>query len=278
MTSRRLDGTLTTGILHVYTPINNGKPDYGRVIIASTDISEHVNTEKALQASETHYRELADSITDVFFEMDSDLHYIYWNKSSETLTGIMAKDAIGKSMRQIFGETEEQARIEKIYEDVLRNHQSKTFEATLTLENRHHIFEINAYPSTRGVSVVAKDVTDRKRSETIMQKRFELMEYSAHHSLNEVVQKTIDEVSQLTGSTIGFLHFVEPDQNTLGIQTWSTSALQQFSVPVSDGTHLPVDQAGVWADAVCAAFDDSKRLQLPAKQEEPVYRSYEDHS
>ena len=252
MTSRRLDGTLTTGILHIYTPINNGKPDYSRVIIASTDISERVNTEKALQASETHYRELADSITDVFFEMDSDLHYIYWNKSSETLTGIMAKDAIGKSMRQIFGETEEQARIEKIYEDVFRNHQSKTFEATLTLENRHHIFEINAYPSTRGVSVVAKDVTDRKRSETIMQKRFELMEYSAHHSLNEVVQKTIDEVSQLTGSTIGFLHFVEPDQNTLGIQTWSTSALQQFSVPVSDGTHLPVDQAGVWADAVRA--------------------------
>jgi PAS domain S-box-containing protein len=250
MTSRTLDDTLSTGILHVYIPVNNGKPDYGRVIIASTDISERVNTEKALQASETHYRELADSITDVFFEMDSDLHYIYWNKSSETLTGIMAKDAIGKSMREIFGETVEQARIEKIYEDVLRNHQPKTFETSLTLGSHQYVFEINAYPSTRGVSVVAKDVTDRKRSETIMQKRFELMEYSAHHSLNEVMQKTIDEVSQLTGSSIGFLHFVEADEITLGMQTWSTSTLQQFSVPVSEGTHLPVDRAGVWADAV----------------------------
>ncbi|MGZ9223950.1 MAG: PAS domain S-box protein, partial [Anaerolineales bacterium] len=250
MTSRKLDATLTTGILHVYIPVNNRKPDYGRVIIASTDISERVNTERALQASETHYRELADSITDVFFEMDSDLHYIYWNKSSETLTGITAKDAIGKSMRQIFGESQEQDRIEKIYKDVLRNRQPTTFETSLTVGNHHYIFEINAYPSTHGVSVVAKDVTDRKRSEAIMQKRFELMEYSAHHSLNEVMQKTIDEVSQLTGSTIGFLHFVEGDEITLGIQTWSTSVLQQFSVPVSEGTHLPVDRAGVWADAV----------------------------
>ncbi|HEX9839974.1 MAG TPA: PAS domain S-box protein [Anaerolineales bacterium] len=250
MTTRKLDDTLSTRILHVYIPVNNGKPDYGRVIIASTDISERVNTEKALQASETHYRELADSITDVFFEMDSDLHYIYWNKSSETLTGIMAKDAIGKAMREIFGETEEQARIEKIYDDVLRNHRSKTFETNLTLGNHQYVFEINAYPSTRGVSVVAKDVTDRKRSETIMQKRFELMEYSAHHSLNEVMQKTIDEVSQLTGSSIGFMHFVEADEITLGMQTWSTSTLQQFSVPVREGAHLPVDRAGVWADAV----------------------------
>jgi PAS domain S-box-containing protein len=252
MTSRRLDGTLTTGILHVYIPLNNGKPDYGRVIIASTDISQRVNTEKALQASETHYRELADSITDVFFEMDGDLRYIYWNKSSESLTGITAKDAIGKSIRQIFGESEEQDRIEKIYKDVLRNRQPKTFETSLSLGNHLYIFEINAYPSTHGVSVVAKDVTDRKRSETIMQKRFELMEYSAHHSLNEVMQKAMDEVSQLTGSMIGFMHFVEADGNTLGMQTWSTSALEQFSVSASEGTHLPVDQAGVWADAVRA--------------------------
>jgi len=271
MTSRRLDGTLTTGIRHVYIPVNNGKPDYGRVIIASTDISQRVNTEKALQASETHYRELADSITDVFFEMDSDLLYIYWNKSSESLTGITAKDAIGKSMRQIFGESEEQDRIEKIYTDVLRNRQPKTFETGLTLGNHHYIFEINAYPSTHGVSVVAKDVTDRKRSETIMQKRFELMEYSANHSLNEVVQKAIDEVSQLTGSMIGFLHFVEADQITLGVQMWSTSALEQFSVPASEGTHLPVDQAGVWADAVRArrSMIHNDYASLPNKKSLP---------
>ena len=102
----------------------------------------------------------------------------------------------------------------------------------------------------RGVSVVAKDVTERKRTETIMQKRFELMEYSAKHSLKDLMQKTVDEVSELTGSTIGFFHFMADDQVHLGAQTWSTNALQLFHVSVENGAHLPVNQAGVWAEAV----------------------------
>ena len=153
-------------------------------------------------------------------------------------------------MYEIFGETEEQSKIRQIYQDVFWNRQPRTFETIMTLNEEKRFFEINAYPSTRGVSVVAKDVTDRKRSEIIMQKRFELMEYSAHHTLDEVMQKTIDEVSELTDSTIGFFHFVEADQVTLGMQTWSTNALQLFNVPVSEGTHLPLDQAGVWAEAL----------------------------
>ena len=64
------------------------------------------------------------------------------------------------------------------------------------------------------------------------------------------MQRTVDEVSELTGSAIGFFHFVEEDQNTLGRRTWSTDALKLFNVPASEGTHLPLDQAGVWAEAV----------------------------
>ena len=64
------------------------------------------------------------------------------------------------------------------------------------------------------------------------------------------MQRTVDEVSELTGSSIGFFHFMEEDQINLGMQTWSTNALQLFHVSTDDGTHLPVDQAGVWAEAV----------------------------
>jgi PAS domain S-box-containing protein len=213
------------------------------------ELSERKRIEKDLRVSEVHYRELADSITDILFELDQDLHYTHWNRASEMLTGILAKDAIGKSMHEIFGESEEQTRISQIYEGVLKNLQPRTFETVLLLNGQKRSFEINAYPSTRGVSVVANDVTERKQSETIMQKRFELMEFSAHHTLDELMQKTTDEVSELTGSSIGFFHFVEEDQTTLRMQTWSTNALQLFHVPVSEGTHLSLDKAGVWAEA-----------------------------
>jgi PAS domain S-box-containing protein len=214
------------------------------------ELLERKRAEEALRISETHYRELADSITDIMFELDQDLHYTHWNKASEALTGIPAKDAIGKSMPEIFGELEEQTRLGQIYEGVLKTHQPRTFETTILLNGHKRPFEINAYPSTRGVSVVAKDVTDRKRSETIMQKRFELMEYSAHHTLDELMQTTTDEISELTSSPVGFFHFVNDDQITLGMQTWSTTTLQISHVPDSEGTHLPLDQAGVWAEAV----------------------------
>jgi PAS domain S-box-containing protein len=214
------------------------------------ELLERKRAEEALRVSETHYRALADSITDILFEMDQDLNYTHWNKASEVLTGIPAEDAIGKSMEDIFGTAEEQVRIKRIYEDVLRNHQPRTFEITLDLGGEKHSFEVNAYPSMRGVSVVAKDVTDRRRNEIIMQKRFELMEYSARHSLPELMQRTVDEVSELTDSTIGFFHFIEENQNNLGVQTWSTNALRLFQVSGQDGTHLAIEKAGIWAEAV----------------------------
>ncbi|MEP6894777.1 MAG: PAS domain S-box protein, partial [Chloroflexota bacterium] len=217
---------------------------------AQKELAERKRVEIELRISETHYRELADSITDVFFELDHDLHYSHWNKAAELLIGVPATDAIGKSMRDVFGESEELIRREKIYKDILEKYQPKTFETILMVNAQPRSFEINAYPSTNGVSVVAKDITERKRTETIMQKRFELMEYAAQHTLEEIIQKAVDEVSQLTGSTIGFFHTLETDQATPGLQTWTTNTLNLFNVPVSEGWHRVVDQAGVWAEAV----------------------------
>ncbi|HET6822016.1 MAG TPA: PAS domain S-box protein [Anaerolineales bacterium] len=214
------------------------------------ELLERKRVEEALRVSETHHRALADSITDILFELDQELRYTHWNKASEALTGIPAYEAIGKPMGELPGISEEPSRIKTIYKDVLRKQQSRTFETALVSHGEKRFFETTAYPSSRGVSVVAKDVTDRKRTETIMQKRFELMEFSARHSLNELMLRTVDEVSELTSSTIGFFHFMDEDQVNLVVQTWSTNALRLFQVPPESGTHLPADQAGVWAEAV----------------------------
>jgi PAS domain S-box-containing protein len=97
------------------------------------ELSERNRAEEAVRSSETHYRELADSITDILFELDQDLRYTHWNKASEIVMGIPAKKAIGKSIREIWGGTEEQIRLEQIYEEVLKDHQSRTFETAIVL-------------------------------------------------------------------------------------------------------------------------------------------------
>jgi PAS domain S-box-containing protein len=118
--------------------------------------------------------------------MDQDLRYTYWNKASEALTGISAKDALGKSLLEIFPDTSWVRSAEKMYRDVLRNQEPQTFVNNAELDGSHYVFEINAYPSRSGVSVFVKDITERRKIEDALresEKRYSRL----YHGINEAV-------------------------------------------------------------------------------------------
>jgi PAS domain S-box-containing protein len=129
------------------------------------EVTERKQMEEALKENEEKYRELANSITDVFFAMDEHLRYTYWNKASEILTGIRAEDAIGKPLREIFPDTPGVRRAEKMYRKVLKTRQPQTFVNDYDTDGRHYILEISAYPSRDGISVFVKDITEHKQAE-----------------------------------------------------------------------------------------------------------------
>ncbi len=131
----------------------------------STDISERIQAIAQIRLNEKSYRELADSITDLFFEMDHKLRYTYWNKASEDLTGIAANDAIGRTITDIFPKDKPTLRAIRFYREVLKSQKPATFENEYFVNGTKYFFEINAYPSTRGISVIAKDITSRKEVE-----------------------------------------------------------------------------------------------------------------
>jgi len=157
--------------------------------------TENKRVAKELEESEENYRQLADSISDVFFEMDKDLRYTYWNKASEKLIGISAKDAIGKSLYEIFPDVKG-TKVEKKYKEVLRTQKPTTFVNKYKLGDENYFFEISAYPSKRGLSVFVKDITKRKKAEEEIRKSRE--EYISVTNLTGDIIVKIDKEGRWT--------------------------------------------------------------------------------
>ncbi len=89
-----------------------------------------------------------------------------------------------------------------------------------------------------------------QRAEAMVQVRYQLLEYATMHTVDELLQYALDEVCRLSESPVGFYHFVDPDQQALTLQAWSTSTLQEFCRAETHGRHYDVEQAGVWADCI----------------------------
>ncbi len=96
--------------------------------------------------------------------------------------------------------------------------------------------------------VLLEDITERKQNEAVNAARLHLVQFAVTHTLDELLEETLNEAERLTGSLIGFYHFVEDDQNSLTLQTWSTRTKAEFCRAEGSGLHYPIADAGVWAD------------------------------
>ncbi|NWF35403.1 PAS domain-containing protein [Mariprofundus sp. KV] len=110
--------------------------------------------------------------------------------------------------------------------------------------------EWRSYPVGSSIYASARDITERKNIERVEQARLHLFQFAQDHSMDELLEETLNEVERLTGSCIGFFHFVEEDQETLWLQNWSTRTKAEFCKAEGKGAHYPVADAGVWADAL----------------------------
>jgi len=94
------------------------------------------------------------------------------------------------------------------------------------------------------------DITQRQRSENVLQARLRLMQYASGHTLQELLVATVDEAEALTDSTIGFFHFFQPSRQVIETKAWSTNTSAHMCAMKNDGTLYAMDNAGAWADCI----------------------------
>jgi len=104
------------------------------------------------------------------------------------------------------------------------------------------------------ILLALEDITERKRAEEALQLNesrlealFNLSQQAAGLDEKAIIQLILEEAVRLTKSKIGYFHFINEDQNTIQLFTWSEEVLKTCKA-VFD-SHYPLDKAGVWADA-----------------------------
>ncbi|WP_020677553.1 PAS domain S-box protein [Geopsychrobacter electrodiphilus] len=123
--------------------------------------------------------------------------------------------------------------------------------------NQYVWLKINAIPVLKEscdrpdqVFVTLHDISRQKRMNEVHAARLLLMQFALSHSLEELLVETLDQLENLTGSTIGFYHFYDETTKIITLKEWSTRTATEFCHMDGLEGHYSLDEAGVWADCV----------------------------
>jgi PAS domain S-box-containing protein len=182
-----LQQTVTVILDVTIFPIRDSNGQITNAVIQHNNITKRRQAEDLLVASEEKYRILTDRIAVQFFAMDTSLRYTYWNNTSEKETGIAAKDALGRTLQEVFPDTAGSP-IEQFFLDSLKTQQPATLITEYSIQGQRKFFEIVCYPSPEGLSVFSKDITESKLAEEALRESEDKFKYVFD---NSVIGKSI---------------------------------------------------------------------------------------
>lgn len=219
------------------------------------DVAARKRTDAALRLSEEKFSKAFHSSPDaILISRLRDGGFIEVNDGFCRLTGYTREEALAGSTISLGLWPRMQER-ERFVAELLRNHSIRDQEFDFRTRSGQilkclYSGEIITLRGETQVLSVVRDISERKRAEEIIQFRLGLLEYAESHTLNELMQKALDEIGEMIGSPIGFYHFVEEDQKTLSLQAWSTRTVQEFCNAQGSGMQYNISEAGVWVDCV----------------------------
>ncbi len=231
----------------------NGQPDYFVVVVE--DVSQRILAQKQQQKTLETLRRFIDYFPGVAYVKDHKTRILVANRQFQESLGLPPENLIGRLTSDIFPDEIG----EKIVADDLRvmaDGQAETIVETLG----ERVFERIKFPIPHGdgapeLGGISLDVTARKQVRQLlaMQARrasalLALPEKSVEMDEADFMKYVLDQAEALTGSKIGFMHFVNPDEETMELVAWSSKTQDCYYHVVSE-RHCPVSEASIWADA-----------------------------
>jgi diguanylate cyclase (GGDEF)-like protein/PAS domain S-box-containing protein len=119
------------------------------------------------------------------------------------------------------------------------------------------------------IVAVGWDITRRKHAKQLIEARANLLSYSQDHTLEEIMQKALDEIGVVVNSPLGFFHFLSGDKKTLTLKAWSTATLETFcNMGSKQGMQYDTAAAGVWVECLhkCQPVVHNDYASLPHRK------------
>ncbi|ETR70245.1 MAG: sensory box histidine kinase/response regulator [Candidatus Magnetoglobus multicellularis str. Araruama] len=212
----------------------------------------------ALTLSEERYREFVEDTEDLVTQVDSDGTILYVNHASNRIFGRSSESCKGQSAFSFIHENDYEY-TQNWFQKCLHNKViSSSFENRMVNMQTGEIFDMawtcrfhyNSDGELTYVNSIARDITNKIREEKLRAAQLRLTEKPHNHSPEELLQLFLDETEKLTKSEISFYHFLNDDQETIKLVSWSTNTLNGLCEKTVMDSHYPISQAGVWVDCV----------------------------
>ena len=240
---QREDGTLVWISMNtepVYYTQQRIHPD--AVVSSFVDITQKKAAQIELKRSQQQLSEYSEritnilaSITDGFIAVDKTLHIILWNHAVERITGLQAKNVIGLSVKQVFpnlGATDEYHQ----YIEAINKGTSANFEHYIPVYSRW--LETSIYPFSQGAFIYFRDITERKKQESLVELEKEVLKVNARpaSSLKATVDFFLEGLERIFSETLCSVIILSDDKLT--IQHLSAPSLPAEYAAAINGTKI----------------------------------------
>ncbi|MEW8691142.1 MAG: PAS domain S-box protein [Candidatus Thiodiazotropha endolucinida] len=251
-------------LLTTKTPLFDDSGTLVGVLGIGRDITSLYKTEEALRESIEHFRLFYENAPVAYESLDENGIILDVNPAWLELLGYDANDrelVIGRPISDFivaeqhsllgtrFGDFIANGKVHgKEYDLIKRSGQIVTVSVDgRTGHDAHGVF--------KQTHCVLHDITARKQHERYMEiqaKRasalLELPEIAKNLDETAFMQHGLALTEELTRSQISFIHFVNQDQKSIELVTWSKRTQEAYCQAVHDN-HYPIKDAGIWADS-----------------------------
>jgi len=175
-----------------------GSPEtvYGELAHGIKIITQRKKAEEKLKQSNKTINSIINGTNDAIFAFDSNWVVTYCNETFAKIGGLTQNEMLGKNARVVFADRIGTA-LERNLTEAMEKKEPKTFEWNGLFEPK--LWEFNVFPIDDGLTVFAKDITERKKAE----EELKLFSLAVETSVDGVIiGKPTGVITYVNGATL----------------------------------------------------------------------------